>query len=90
MKKGHFESDNVLENLVYKAVEGSIPPHLLHACPFEPGVYSVSNITISVNSAPLSQLAPSGMYRANVNVSVRGEQWGYGWGTAEAKTPMNM
>lgn len=88
MKKGYFESDNPVENLVYSALNDSLPVFLKKPCPFKPGVYEGKNVTVSTTSVPLSYMAPSGMYKVFVNVSSGGKIWGHGWGTGEVKTPL--
>lgn len=86
---GTFRSENPVLALIYYGVKDSLPDSIKHACPFEKGIYNVTNVTVGIESLPLNQLMPSGLYKAFVNISSKGQLWGSGWGTAEIKTPLN-
>lgn len=87
-KNGSFRSDNPLIDLIYYGIEKSLPSIIKRACPFPRGDYIFPNVTVGYNSLPSNQLMPTGTYKAFVNVSSKNQLWGYGWGTAEIKTPL--
>lgn len=87
-KNGTFSSENPVIALIYYAIKDTIPSIIKHACPFKKGIYNITNIRVGIESLPLNQLMPTGVYKAFVNISSKGQLWGSGWGTAEMKTPL--